>query len=50
MSQVSQGQGQLWSALDTEVNQGFATTSEIHNGAAYWVIDTGRSTRPGCSA
>ncbi len=40
MTQVSQAQGQLWSALDTEVNQTFATTAEIHNGAAYWVIDT----------
>ncbi len=40
MTQVSQGQDQLWSALPTEVNQRFATTAEIHNGAAYWVIDT----------
>ena len=40
MTQVSQGQGQLWSALPTEVNQIFASSSEIHNGAAYWVIGT----------
>ena len=38
MTQVSQGQ---WSALPTEVNQTFASSSEIHNGAAYWVVDTG---------
>jgi hypothetical protein len=40
MTQVSQGQGQLWSALPTEVNQRFATSSEVHNGAAYWVVNT----------
>jgi hypothetical protein len=40
MTQVSQGQGQLWSALVTEVRQIFASSAEIHNGAAYWVIDT----------
>jgi hypothetical protein len=40
MTQVSQAQGQLWSALPTEVNQTFGTTAEIHNGAAYWVIGT----------
>ena len=39
MTQVSQGQGQLWSALPTEVNQTF-TATEIHNGAAYWVVGT----------
>jgi hypothetical protein len=47
MTQASQAQGQLWSALDTEVRQGFATTSEIHNGAAYWVIDTKSFDRTG---
>jgi hypothetical protein len=41
MTQVSQGQGQLWSAVPTEVNQKFASSSEIHDGAAYWVVDTG---------
>ena len=50
MTQVSQAQGQLWSALPTEVNQTFATTSEIHNGAAYWVIDTGSFNRTGLFA
>ena len=44
MTQVSQGQGQLWAATVTEVNQIFASGpkpgSEIHNGAAYWVIGT----------
>jgi len=47
MTQVSQGQGQLWSALPTEVNQNFASSSEIHNGAAYWVVDTGSFNRTG---
>jgi len=47
MTQVSQGQGQLWSALPTEVNQTFATTSEIHNGAAYWVVGTGSFDKTG---
>jgi hypothetical protein len=47
MTQVSQGQGQLWSALDTEVNQRFASSSELHNGAAYWVIDTGSFNKTG---
>jgi hypothetical protein len=39
-TEASQAQGQLWGALDSEVRQNFATTSEIHNGAAYWVIGT----------
>ena len=47
MTQVSQGQGQLWSALPTEVNQTFATTAEIHNGAAYWVVGTGSFDKTG---
>ena len=47
MTQVSQAQGQVWSALPTEVNQTFATTSEIHNGAVYWVVDTGSFDRTG---
>ena len=50
MTQVSQAQGQLWSALPTEVNQTFATTSEIHNGAAYWVVDTGSFDKTGLFA
>jgi len=47
MTQVSQAQGQLWSALPTEVNQTFGTTAEIHNGAAYWVVDTGSFDKTG---
>ena len=47
MTQVSQAQGQLWAALPTEVNQTFGTTAEIHNGAAYWVIDTGSFDKTG---
>ncbi len=41
MTQVSQAQGQLWGATTTEVNQLFASSSEIHAGAVYWVVDTG---------
>ena len=44
MTQASQGQGQLWAATVTEVRQifssGSAPSTEIHNGAAYWVIGT----------
>jgi hypothetical protein len=44
MTQASQAQGQLWAATVTEVNQIFASGknpgTEIHNGAAYWVIGT----------
>jgi hypothetical protein len=40
-TQVSQAQGQLWSSMSTEVNQTFGTSSEIHAGAVYWVVDTG---------
>jgi hypothetical protein len=51
MTQVSQGQGQLWSSLTTEVNQTFneksGTTSEIHEGAVYWVVNTGSFDRTG---
>jgi hypothetical protein len=47
MTQVSQAQGQLWSALPTEVNQTFGATAEIHNGAAYWVVDTGSFDKTG---
>jgi hypothetical protein len=51
MTQVSQGQGQLWSALPTEVNQTFpsvpSSNPEIHDGAAYWVVDTGSFDKTG---
>ena len=47
MTQVSQAQDQLWSALPTEINQRFATSSEIHDGAAYWVVDTRSFDRTG---
>jgi hypothetical protein len=47
MTQVSQGQGQLWSALPTEVNQTFNSGAEIHDGAAYWVVDTGSFDKTG---
>jgi hypothetical protein len=41
MTQVSQAQGQLWAGMTTEVNQLFSSSSEIHEGGIYWVIDTG---------
>jgi hypothetical protein len=40
MTQVSQAQGQLWGGVTTEVNQLFASSAEIHEGAAYFVVDT----------
>jgi len=45
MTQVSQAQGQLWSAMSTQVNQTFGTSSELHMGAVYWVVDTGSFNR-----
>jgi hypothetical protein len=39
--QVSQAQGQIWSAVTTEVSQTYASGApEVHQGAAYWVIGT----------
>jgi hypothetical protein len=40
MTQASQAQGQLWGASTTEVNQTFASGSEVHQGVAYWVVGT----------
>jgi hypothetical protein len=40
-TQVSQAQYQLWGAISTEINQTYSSgTPEVHQGAAYWVIDT----------
>ena len=47
MTQVSQAQGQLWSAMTTQVNQTFGTSSELHQGAVYWVVDTGSFDKTG---
>jgi hypothetical protein len=47
MTQVSQAQGQLWAAVPTKINQTFASGSEIHVGAAYWVVGTGSFDRTG---
>jgi len=43
MTQVSQAQGELWGAVSTAVAQTFSYESkpEVHQGAVYWVIDTG---------
>jgi hypothetical protein len=51
MTQASQAQGQLWGAVTTEVDQTFGTGprggSEVHQGALYWVVDTGSFDRTG---
>ncbi len=41
MTQVSQAQGQLWGGVTTQVNQAFASSSELHQGAVYFVVNTG---------
>lgn len=42
-TQVSQAQQKIWGAISTEINQTFSSgpSPEVHQGAAYWVIDTG---------
>jgi hypothetical protein len=41
VTQLDYAQGQIWGAVDTEVNQTFAGgPTETHQGAAYWVIGT----------
>ena len=40
MTQASQSQGQVWAAMSTQVNQLFGTSSELHMGAVYWVVNT----------
>jgi len=47
MTQASQAQGQVWAAMSTQVNQTFGTSSELHMGAVYWVVDTGSFDRTG---
>ena len=39
-TQASYSGGQLWFAISTLVNEGFATGNEIHDGGAYWVVGT----------
>jgi hypothetical protein len=41
-TQVSQAQKQLWGAVSTAVGQSYwwSPTTEVHQGAAYWVIGT----------
>jgi hypothetical protein len=46
-TQVSQAQNKLWGAISTEISQSFASGSEVHQGAAYWVIDTDSFDRKG---
>jgi len=42
LTQVTQGQGQIWGATTTEVEQTFSSEAspEVHQGAAYWVVNT----------
>jgi hypothetical protein len=42
MTQVSQGEGQVWGAVSTQIEQTYGrwAPSELHQGAAYWVIGT----------
>jgi hypothetical protein len=42
MTQVSQAQGQIWGATTTAIAQTYASTatSEVHQGAVYWIIGT----------
>jgi hypothetical protein len=41
-TQASQAQGHLWGAVSTEVDQTYSSgpSPEVHQGAAYWVINT----------
>lgn len=41
LSQVSEANGELWGAAPTEIKQTFGSSSEVHSGAAYWVVNTG---------
>ena len=43
-TQVSQAQGQLWGAISTAINQTYSAgpSSEVHQGALYFVIDISR--------
>ena len=48
MTQASQAQGQLWGAISTQVNQTFTSdSSELHQGAVYWVVNTDSFDRTG---
>jgi hypothetical protein len=38
VTQASYSGGQLWFAISTLIDEGFGSSSEIHVGAAYWVI------------
>lgn len=41
VTQLSYAQGQIWGAVDTEVDQTYlGGSTETHQGAAYWVIGT----------
>ena len=41
LTQVSQAQGQIWTATSTQIAQTYTrANAEIHNGAVYWVLGT----------
>jgi hypothetical protein len=48
-TQVSQAQGQIWGAVSTEIDQTYSSESspELHQGAAYWVVNTNSFDRTG---
>jgi hypothetical protein len=46
-TQVSQAQGQLWTAAATAITQSFGSSTEVHQGAVYWVIGTESFDRDG---
>ncbi len=39
-TQASYSDGNIWFAISTLINQMFGSSSEIHTGAAYWVVST----------
>jgi len=39
-TQASYASGQIWGAVSTLINQQFASSTETHIGAAYWVVGT----------
>jgi hypothetical protein len=48
-TQVAQAQNRLWGAITTEIAQRYTSesSSEVHQGAVYWVIDTDSFDRSG---
>lgn len=47
MTQVSQAGGQVWGAVSTALSQSFGGSPEVHQGAAYWALNTSTFDRTG---